>query len=181
VGAVGARGPTGLDTMPPKTVALRNISQRERERAKRLVAALLAAALRFPGRLHDKGYTPALNLQQRPKNQPCRWPYEAPEPTVSAHQRMDPVGIVFGPVSVTGWNGSVEGSLTHATHCNTEPAIGAGAESATSGAALLPSEGGSPALLPSPPSSSPSQHRLTSSTIQQFFPGGPPETPACIG
>ena len=32
----------------------------------------------------------------------CRRPYEAPGPTVSAHQRMDPVGIEIGPVSVTG-------------------------------------------------------------------------------
>ena len=32
----------------------------------------------------------------------CRRPYETPEHTVSAHQRMDPVGIEIGPVSVTG-------------------------------------------------------------------------------
>ena len=46
----------------------------------------------------------ASTLCTTPLETGCRRPYEAPEPTVSAHQRIDPVGIVFGPVSVTGWN-----------------------------------------------------------------------------
>ena len=45
----------------------------------------------------------ASTLCTTPLEAGCRRPYEAPEPTVSAHQRGDPVGIVFRPVSDTWW------------------------------------------------------------------------------
>ena len=57
--------------------------------------------------------------------------------------------------------------------------VGAPARTLGSLTPLPPS--GVPPARRSSPSSPPSQQRLTSSTIQQFLPGGPEETPACIG